>query len=127
MAKEKIVFVFPSYPDVMYSFLLSFAKKSDADITIIYLKELLSERVSFYLEDELSKYVKFIHISPDNLNEGFDSIFEKNKSFLYCVIALNSPFVIFSTSTSPKYFSIQDVDKSSRHLLRSTNFLEVLM
>ena len=43
MTKEKIVFVFPSYPDVMYSFLLCYAKKSKANISIIYLKELLKE------------------------------------------------------------------------------------
>ena len=53
MENKKIVFVFPSYPDVMYSFLLNFVKSSKADITIVYLKEILKERENFYRENEL--------------------------------------------------------------------------
>ena len=83
MAKEKIVFVLPSYPDVMYSFLLCFAKKSNADISIIYLKELLRERETIFCNNELSKCVELIYISPDELEEGFSSVFEQNKEAIF--------------------------------------------
>lgn len=83
MNKEKIFFVFPSYPDVMYSFLLRFAEKSNADISIVYFKKLLSEREGLYGENELSKHVSFIHVSPENTESFFKPLFDENKNAFF--------------------------------------------
>ena len=83
MTKQKIIFVFPSYPDVMYSFLLRYAEKSEAEISIIYFKKILKEREELYRGNELSKYVKLIHIAPDDLKKVFAPLFEQNKDAFF--------------------------------------------
>lgn len=83
MIKEKIVFVLPSYPDVMYSFLLCFAQKSKADISIVYLQELLKEREAIYQEDKLSAYVEVIYISASKFEQEFRAVFAQNKEAIF--------------------------------------------
>ena len=69
MENKKIVFVFPSYPDVMYSFLLSFAKRFEGEIEIFCLNPLLKEREGLFEEDELSKYATVSFCPKDESKE----------------------------------------------------------
>ena len=71
MESNKIVFVFPSYPDVMYSFLLSFAKRFDGEIEIFCLNPILKEREGLYVEDELGKYATVTFCPKD---DGKDAV-----------------------------------------------------
>lgn len=81
---KKIIFFLPTYPDVMYSFLLSFAKKSKADITIVCLKNLLAERQGLFNENELSEYVEFIYRNDDEPFEQFiSSIITENINAIF--------------------------------------------
>lgn len=56
----KIVFVFPNYPEVMYSFLLSFAKQKQAEMKIVCLKGLLKERKEIFAGDELAAHAQIL-------------------------------------------------------------------
>ena len=81
---QKIVFVFPNYPEVMYSFLLAFAKQKKAEIKIVCLKGLLKERKDIFEGGELADYAQFIFYEEGAdfdrfvdgiLSENIDAVF----------------------------------------------------
>ena len=75
---RRVVFVLPTYPDVMYSFLLAFAKQTDALIKIVCLGALLEEREGLYAEGELSSHAEIVFRSREKDLDTFarESIFE---------------------------------------------------
>lgn len=57
---KEIIFILPTYPEVMYSFLIAFSKVNRINIKIVCLKKLLEERRKIYANDEEVKHIQFL-------------------------------------------------------------------
>ncbi len=84
MEKKRIFFILPTYPDVMYSFILCLAKKQRYEITIVCLNGLLKEREEIYKDDELSAFVELIiRNKGEALRDFVELIFKKNQHAIF--------------------------------------------
>lgn len=76
---QKLIFILPNYPDVMYSFLIACAKLSDNAIKIVCLSNVLDERENIYVNDKLSDYAEVISLGEDDeLSFFLEKIFIEN-------------------------------------------------
>ena len=64
--QNKFVFFLPTFPDVMYSFLLTLAKKHRSDVTIVCFDNILPERKNMFEQSELSEKAKLIYYTKES-------------------------------------------------------------
>ena len=61
-----MIFILPNYPDVMYSFLIACAKRTDNAVKIVCLSNILQEREKIYVNDKLSEYAEIISLGKND-------------------------------------------------------------
>ena len=80
----KIVFILPTYPEVMYSFLLAFAKQKKAQIKIVCLKGLLQERKGIFANDELADYAELTFYQEETDFDRFiNDVIRENREAVF--------------------------------------------
>jgi len=81
---QKIVFILPTYPEVMCSFLLSFVKECSSDVEIVCLNGLLEEREGLYEKNELFKHARVVFYNKEKeLDKFLNEIIIKNKDAIF--------------------------------------------
>ena len=81
---QKMIFILPNYPDVMYSFLIACAKRTDNAVKIVCLSNILQEREKIYVNDKLSEYAEIISLGKnDELKPFIEKLFLENKDAVF--------------------------------------------